>query len=82
MAKKPKRPTDANQLAHFVIQTATGQMEVSDNENSDKNLAAVELGRLGGLKGGKARAKKLSAQERSKIAKQAALSRWRKEKND
>jgi hypothetical protein len=44
----------------------------------DKNPAAVELGRLGGLKGGKARAKKLSAEERSEIAKAAAAARWKK----
>ena len=43
-----------------------------------KNQAAVELGRLGGLKGGKARAEKLSPRRRKQIAKQAALARWNK----
>lgn len=43
-----------------------------------KNPAAVALGRLGGLKGGKARAEKLSAQERQDIARKAAEVRWRK----
>lgn len=47
---------------------------------SDKNPAAVELGRLGGLKGGKARAKSLSAAERKSIAQKAAKARWKKEK--
>ena len=42
-----------------------------------KNPAAVALGRLGGLKGGKARAEKLSAKKRAEIAKKAALVRWR-----
>jgi hypothetical protein len=41
-----------------------------------KNQAAVELGRLGGLKGGKARAEKLSPKKRKEIARQAALARW------
>jgi len=45
--------------------------------NQKKNPAAVALGRLGGLKGGKARAKKLSAKERSESARKAANSRWR-----
>jgi hypothetical protein len=46
-----------------------------------KNPAAVALGRLGGLKGGKARAKKLSEKEKSAIASKAAESRWRKNRN-
>lgn len=45
-----------------------------------KNPAAVVLGRLGGLKGGKARAAKLSADERSEIARRAAAARWSKRK--
>ena len=48
----------------------------SDNEPPKKNPAAVALGRLGGLKGGKARAEKLSARRRSQIAKKAAEARW------
>lgn len=44
-----------------------------------KNPAAVELGRLGGLKGGKARAKKLTKEQRSEIARKAANARWNKE---
>jgi hypothetical protein len=43
---------------------------------TEKNPAAVELGRLGGLKGGKARAEKLSARRRSQIARKAAQARW------
>ena len=45
-----------------------------------KNAAAVALGRLGGLKGGKARAAKLSARERSASARKAVLARWAKAK--
>lgn len=44
----------------------------------EKNLYAVELGRLGGLKGGPARSKKLSARKRSQIASKAAKARWGK----
>ncbi len=62
-----KRPTDPNRLAKQIIDEAT----------SDKNPAAVALGRLGGLKGGKARAAKLTAKERSDIARQAASARWK-----
>ena len=47
-------------------------------ENKGKNPAAVALGRLGGLKGGKARAEKLTAAARKRIAKRAAAARWKK----
>ncbi|MBZ5526076.1 MAG: hypothetical protein LAP21_27970 [Acidobacteriia bacterium] len=46
-----------------------------------KNKAAQELGRLGGLKGGKARAKKLSPERRAEIGRKAARTRWAKKKN-
>jgi hypothetical protein len=51
-----------------------------EDPNEEKNQAAVSLGRLGGLKGGKARAAKLSPEARSEIAKKAAESRWLKSK--
>lgn len=53
---------------------ATG--EVKPEEKPQKNPAAVELGRMGGLKGGKARAEKLTANQRKEIAKKAAKARW------
>jgi len=59
---------DLNQVAAGIVAKSTGQ----------KNPAAVALGRLGGLKGGKARAKTLSAAQRKAIAKKAASSRWSK----
>jgi len=75
MTTKPKRPRDPNQLAHLVAAIATG--EADDVKTDDgKNPAAVALGRKGGLKGGKARAKSLTAEERSAIAKKAAKARW------
>jgi hypothetical protein len=74
----PKRPRDPNQLAKSIIDIATGQIQPP----VDKELSpASQLGRLGGLKGGKARAEKLSAEERSEIARKAAASRWRKDDN-
>ncbi|HEY9167063.1 MAG TPA: hypothetical protein VIS48_12980 [Candidatus Kryptonia bacterium] len=73
--KKPKRPKDTNQLAKSVVELAIGE-RVETSISEGKNPHAVELGRLGGLKGGKARAEKLSAKQRSNIAKVAAQVRW------
>ena len=74
MAKKPKRPRDANQLAKMIVDIATG--ESSDNLPASSPMA--ELGRSGGLSGGTARAKKLSPERRREIAKKAAAARWGK----
>lgn len=74
MAKK-KRPSDTNTRAKSIVDIATGETE--DTITSDQaKTAAQQLGRLGGLKGGKARAKALSAKRRSEIAKTAAKARW------
>jgi hypothetical protein len=70
---KRKRPTDAMQLAHSVFQDVISLSE----PKPAKNPAAVALGRLGGLKGGKARAAMLSARKRAEIARKAAISRWK-----
>jgi hypothetical protein len=73
----PKRSsTDLNQTAYNIVQQATGQ--AAPAPKPEKNPAAVALGRLGGLKGGKARAAKLSKKSRSEIAKKAASARWKK----
>jgi hypothetical protein len=53
----------------------------AEAEPEGKNPAAVSLGRLGGKKGGPARANKLTKEQRSKIAKKAAQARWAKKKN-
>lgn len=75
MAKKVKLPADVNRKAKAIVDLVTGEIpETSDG----KNAAAVALGRLGGLKGGKARAESLSAKKRSEIAKKAAAKRWSK----
>jgi hypothetical protein len=73
MVEKGKRPRDTNQLAKWIVDQSTGQLPDPD---AGKNPAAVALGRLGGLKGGKARATKLSSRKRREIAKKAAKSRW------
>ena len=78
MDKKLKRPRDINQLAHLLGNIATGQAKEEIPEPDTRNPAAVALGRLGGAKGGKARAEALSPAKRKKIAKKAAEARWKK----
>lgn len=76
---KKKQPTDINVLAAQIVEAATGPAEEpTTTTQPEKNPAAVALGRLGGLKGGKARAEKLSPKKRSQIAKKAAAARWSK----
>jgi hypothetical protein len=75
-SKKPKRREDLNQLAHRIVQEATGTRPRTPDPDAGKDPAAVSLGRRGGLKGGKARAKKLGAKKRAAIAKKAAAARW------
>ena len=77
MGNKPKRPKDTNQLAKNIVDLATGEKTEEQPKQDGKNPHAVELGRLGGLVGGKARAKKLSAKKRSEIAKKGAEARWK-----
>lgn len=79
--KKPRRPRDLNQLASTIVGIATGQIAEPIAGYSAKNPHAVELGRLGGLKGGVARAKALSKTQRKKIARKAANARWKKRSN-
>ncbi|MBN2031282.1 hypothetical protein JW824_13690 [bacterium] len=73
--KKPKRPRDINQRTKQIVAIATDD-GVSEVVVDNKNPHAVALGRLGGLKGGKARAKALTPKQRSEIAKKAAKTRW------
>ncbi len=73
MAKKPKTE-DINQIAARIVSTATQLAK----EHKQKNPAAQALGKLGGLKGGKARAESLSAKQRKAIATKAAKARWSK----
>lgn len=71
--KRLKRPRDPIALAKMIGDIATGQL--TDRVEDTRNPHAVELGRLGGKKGGLARASKLSAKRRSAIAKYAAAAR-------
>lgn len=81
MARKDKSTTP-DVIAHDILQAITGQpagtisVKKEPADAPTKNPAAVALGRLGGLKGGKARAEKLSAKKRADIAKKAAKARW------
>ena len=68
---------DMNQLAKRIVDEATGEEPITPPP-TQKNQAAVELGKLGGKKGGKARAESLTPKERSDIAKKAADARWKK----
>ena len=78
MQKRSSKKKDINQLAKHITDQATDEELQARAIEEGKNPAAVMLGRLGGLKGGKARAAKLTAEERRKIAKNAALTRWKK----
>lgn len=80
MPKRTSKEEDINVLASAIVKKATGEPEEPVEVKTEKNPAAVALGRLGGLKGGKARAEKLSAKKRKEIAQKAAKARWKKEK--
>ena len=67
-------PRDVNQRAKATLDLFTGERDPEPERVKDP--AAVELGRKGGLKGGKRRAEKLSPERRSEIAKKAAQARW------
>lgn len=68
---RKKRPVDVNRMATEIVQEAIGEAPADT-----RNPAAVALGRLGGRKGGAARAAKLTPEQRSEIAKRAAAARW------
>jgi hypothetical protein len=72
-----KRPRDPNQLGKLIVDFATGETDDAPPSEPEKNPAAVELGRKGGLKGGKARAESMTPEQRSEAAKKAARARWK-----
>lgn len=76
MAAKKKQPKDVNQLAKSIVDQVTEDKTQEEISQDEAKAAAAALGRLGGLKGGPARAKALSAKKRSEIAKKAAAARW------
>lgn len=75
-SSKKQTPKDTNELAAFIVEQATVEPEEQPRE---KNPHAVALGRLGGLKGGKARAERLTPEQRKEIAQKAAQKRWSRE---
>lgn len=75
-AKRQPRPRDPNQLAKLIVDIATGEQDDRILTDDGRDLAAVLLGRRGGLVGGRARAASLSAERRSEIAAKAAKARW------
>ena len=76
----PRRPRDLNELAAQIVGEATGEVEPVDPDEG-KNAEAVERGRLGGLRGGKARAERMSPEERREAARKAAQARWKNSKS-
>ena len=81
MSKNPARPRDTNQLAKHIVELAIGEA-TEPAEQDEVKKAAAALGRLGGLKGGRARAEKLTPEQRHEIAKKAAAERWKKEEKE
>ncbi|MBI4246344.1 MAG: histone H1 [Candidatus Rokubacteria bacterium] len=75
MPKRPPRPRDPMQLAKLIGDIAIGEVE---NVKPAPTTPATEARRKGGLKGGKARAKKLRSAARLRIARKAAAARWSK----
>jgi hypothetical protein len=83
-SSKKSKPTDISQLARAIVEEATGESltaqllpkEPPKEPTRPKNPAAVALGKLGGKKGGDARAKKLTPEQRKAIAQKAAQARW------
>jgi hypothetical protein len=80
--RSSKNKLDINLLAKSIVDDSTSEKLLDKAVEEGKNPAAVLLGRLGGLKGGKARAVKLSAEKRKEIAKKAAITRWETKPNN
>lgn len=81
MPKRSRRSRDPNVRAFNVVKEAVGNEPFDPSkEEEKKNPAAVALGRLGGKKGGKARAARMTAAERSEAARKAAQARWDRER--
>lgn len=76
MAKRGKLPTDANQRGRAVVDLATGAADAPDGAEQPHR------GQAGGLRGGRARAERLSPEERSEIARKAAKARWKRQSGE
>lgn len=73
-----KRPRDVNELGRQIVDEATGEALPAPDPDEGKDPAAVALGRKGGLKGGRARAESMTAEQRAESARKAAQARWAK----
>ena len=78
MPTRPRKPRDPSELAFQVFQEVIGEAPARPDPDAMKNPAAVALGKLGGAKGGKARAAKMSPEERRESARKAAQARWQR----
>jgi hypothetical protein len=82
---RKKRPRDPNQLGKLIVDISVGEVEdvpEASPNHEGKDPAAVSLGRRGGLKGGKARAAKLTPEQRSEAARKAVRARWQKSRDN
>lgn len=83
MPNRSSTRRDVNQLAKAIVDASVDGSSTALPTNADgKNIAAMMLGRLGGLKGGRARAQKMSASRRKEIAQKAAMTRWSNRDNN
>ncbi len=81
-SRRKVRLPDPNKLAFSIVQKMTGEPPPVEPAENTKDPAAVSLGRRGGLKGGKARAAKMTQKQRSESAKKAAMARWKNRAKD
>ncbi len=80
MRRSSKLPKDPNERAARIVKMSTEEVQEPEAEASAVSKYLAEIGRKGGLKGGNARAKKLSARKRKEIAEKAAKARWGKDR--
>lgn len=80
MTKHPKRPRDPAQLAKFIVDVATGEIEDREPtpEEEGKDPAAVARGKFGGALGGRVRAMQMTQEQRAQAASLAAQARWKR----
>jgi hypothetical protein len=76
MAKQSKKPADLNRLAAAIVGDATDETPPEPETDDGERETAAEAGRRGGLKGGRARATSMTAEQRSDAARRAARARW------
>jgi len=77
MPKRSSKKEDINEIAFRVVTESTSEPIPITSAKKRKNPAAVALGKLGGKKGGRARAEQLDPARRREIASNAARARWK-----